>query len=61
VIDWWGEVDRAIVESLIANGPMTPAELAKSAGISETEATAFLAVLAREGKVRICLVAAAAA
>jgi DNA-binding Lrp family transcriptional regulator len=59
VIDWWGEVDKLFLEHLAANGPMTPAELAKAAGLSEGEATAFLAMLAREGKIRICLVAAA--
>jgi hypothetical protein len=59
VIDWWDEVDRLFLEHLVANGPMTPAELAKAAGVSEGEATAFLAMLAREGRIRICLVAAA--
>ncbi len=61
MIDWWGEVDGMILKALAANGPMTPAELAKAADISESEATAFLAMLAREGKIRICLVASAPA
>jgi DNA-binding Lrp family transcriptional regulator len=52
-------VDRLFLEHLVANGPMTPAELAEAAGVSEGEATAFLAMLAREGRIRICLVAAA--
>ncbi len=35
---------------------MTPDELGCALGISEGEATAFLSMLAREGKVRICQV-----
>jgi DNA-binding Lrp family transcriptional regulator len=54
--DWWAEIDGAILEALAGHGPMTPADVAKHAGISEGEATAFLAMLAREGRVRMCLV-----
>jgi DNA-binding Lrp family transcriptional regulator len=54
--NWWDEVDRAILECLRDGGPMTPAELARRAGMSEGEATAFLATLIREGRVRMQLV-----
>ncbi len=56
--NWWDEVDRAILECLRKGGPMSPAELARRAGMSEGEATAFLATLIREGKVRMQLVEA---
>jgi DNA-binding CsgD family transcriptional regulator len=38
---------------------MTPAELGQRLGISEDGATSLVSHLAREGKVRICLVASA--
>jgi DNA-binding Lrp family transcriptional regulator len=59
--DIWTEIDRELLDCLIANGPMAPHELAREMGISEGEATAFLAMLAREGKVRIRLVEAVVA
>jgi DNA-binding Lrp family transcriptional regulator len=57
--DWWGTVDADTVRRLSENGPMTPAELGQRLGISEDGATALVSHLAREGKVRICLVASA--
>jgi DNA-binding Lrp family transcriptional regulator len=54
--NWWDEVDRTILECLRDGGPMTPAELGRRAGMSEGEATAFLATLIREGRVRLQLV-----
>lgn len=38
---------------------MSPAELGKRLGISEDGAASLVSHLAREGKVRICLVASA--
>jgi hypothetical protein len=58
--DWWGDVDGEMVRCLSENGPMTLAELGGRLGISEDGAASLVALLAREGKVRICLVAAAA-
>jgi DNA-binding Lrp family transcriptional regulator len=55
--NWWAETDEAILEALASAGTMTPAEVARRAGISEGEATAFLAMLVREGKVTMCAVA----
>jgi DNA-binding Lrp family transcriptional regulator len=53
--DWW-KVDREILECLAAHGAMTPQEISRQLGLSEGEATSFLAMLAREGRVRICQV-----
>lgn len=54
--DWWAAIDGEILSCLQRHGPMTPADLSQSVGISEGEAVALLAMLAREGKVRICQV-----
>jgi predicted HTH transcriptional regulator len=57
--DWWGTVDADTLRCLTENGPMTPAELGKRLGISEDGATSLVSHLAREGRVRICLVESA--
>jgi DNA-binding Lrp family transcriptional regulator len=57
--DWWGAVDADTLRCLSEHGPMSPAELGKQLGISEDSATSLVSHLAREGKVRICLVATA--
>jgi DNA-binding Lrp family transcriptional regulator len=56
MIDWWAETDNAVLECLRKAGPMNPRDLADRIGISEGEATAFLCMLAAEGRVRIRLV-----
>jgi DNA-binding Lrp family transcriptional regulator len=56
MIDWWQETDTAILECLQNHGAMSPAALGRHLGISEGEATAFLAMLVREGKISIRLV-----
>jgi predicted ArsR family transcriptional regulator len=56
MIDWWQETDTAILECLRRHGAMSPAALGRHLGMSEGEATAFLAMLVREGKVAIRLV-----
>jgi len=40
-------------------GLATPAEVSRRLGFSETSAASLLAILVREGKVRMCLVQAA--
>ncbi|HUM17710.1 MAG TPA: winged helix-turn-helix domain-containing protein [Candidatus Nitrosotalea sp.] len=55
--NWWAETDEAILEALAGAGATTPADVARRVGISEGEATAFLTMLIREGKVRMCVVA----
>ena len=58
--DWWGATDGEILECLRERGAMTLSELCEELGFSEGAATAFLAMLAREGRVRICQVELAA-
>src|SRR5712692_826283 len=55
MVDWWSEIEHDIVECLRGDGALSPAELGHQVGISEGEATMFLCMLAREGKVRIRL------
>jgi DNA-binding Lrp family transcriptional regulator len=57
--DWWA-VDHEILDCLAGHGEMTPAEISRCLGLSEGEAMSLLAMLVREGKVRICQVALAA-
>jgi hypothetical protein len=54
--NWWTDIDDAVLEHLRRSGPATPAELAAAIGASEGETVAFLAMLAREGKIRIARV-----
>ena len=56
MVDWWSETEHDIVECLRRDGALSPAELGRRVGVSETEAAMFLYMLAREGKVRIRLV-----
>ncbi len=58
-VDWW-QVDREILECLASHGAMTPQEICRALGLSEGEATSFLAMLVREGRIRICQVTLAA-
>lgn len=57
--DWWA-IDREILDCLARHQPMTLTELSRQLHLSEGEATAMLAALAREGRVRICQVSLAA-
>jgi hypothetical protein len=56
MVDWWSVTEHDIVECLHRDGALSPAELGDRVGLSETEATVFLCMLAREGKIRIRLV-----
>ncbi len=58
--NWWGPIDGAILDWLRQHGAVTVEQLGRELGLSEGEATAFLAMLAREGRVRICQVELAA-
>ena len=58
--EWWGAIDGEILACLGTRGAMTPAEICRELGMFEGEAISFLAMLAREGKVRICQVERAA-
>ncbi len=59
MVDWWSETEHDIVECLRRDGALSPAELGRRVGVSETEAAMFLCMLAREGKVRIRFVESA--
>ena len=52
----WTEIDGEILSLVEHTGQTSPQEIARDLGISEGEATAFLCMLAREGKIRIRLV-----
>ena len=56
--NWWTETDDAIVQCLRERGAMSPVDLAQRLGITPGESTAFLCMLAAEGKVKLRLVEA---
>ena len=56
MIDGWSETDHAILECLRETGPMSPDDLSHRTGLSVGEITAFLAMLVREGRVRVRMV-----
>lgn len=51
--NWWGAIDGEILDRLREHGSATVNELCEELGLSEGAATAFLSMLAREGRVRI--------
>jgi DNA-binding Lrp family transcriptional regulator len=53
MIDWWSETDHAILRCLGTGGPMSPEELSRRVGLSAGELAVFLAMLVREGRIRI--------
>ena len=56
---WWGEIDEEILGCLGANGSMSPKDLSRHVGLSESAVTSLLCLLAQDGKIEIRLVAAA--
>ena len=56
---WWAELDAETLACLVEHGPMSPDELGKRLGMSEAAAAALVSHLVREGRARVCLVAAA--
>jgi hypothetical protein len=58
MVDWWAETEHAILQCLRETGPLSPADLARRLGLSAGEATAFVCMLSRDGKVDIRLVEA---
>jgi DNA-binding Lrp family transcriptional regulator len=58
--NWWGDIDGEILDCLRVHGSATVKEISEELGLSEGAATAFLAMLAREGRVRIVQVELAA-
>jgi len=57
--NWWSDLDEAVLGCL-AEGPLEPAEIGRRLGVSEEAAASLVTLLAQQGKVRICLVAATA-
>jgi hypothetical protein len=55
--NWWNDVDEAVLACLSDGMAMAPADVGRRLGISEEAATSVIAMLAQEGKLRICLVA----
>ena len=56
VNEWWSDLDDDLLATLGAGGAMTPVELGLRLGISEAAIASLVAMLATEGRVRICLV-----
>jgi DNA-binding CsgD family transcriptional regulator len=54
---WWSELDDEVCRCLL-QGALSPAEIGRRIGLSEDAATSLVTLLAQEGRVRICLVAA---
>jgi len=54
----WAETDNAIVQCLRERGAMSPVDLAQRLGMSPGEVTAFVCLLAGQGKVQLRLVEA---
>lgn len=53
--DWWA-LDSEILACLTGRGPMAPAEIGAKLGVPEASLDSLLAMLAQEGRIRICLV-----
>lgn len=53
---FWTAVESELLACLRDRGPMTPADLGQRLGMSAAAAASLAAMLAADGKVRICLV-----
>jgi hypothetical protein len=56
LLDYWNELDDGIL-ACVAAGDTTPSEIGRRLGLSEGAVCSILAMLAIEGRVRICRVA----
>jgi hypothetical protein len=54
--DWWVELDDEVLACLKGKQPTAPSDVARRLGMSESGAVSLLCSLAKEGRVRICLV-----
>jgi DNA-binding Lrp family transcriptional regulator len=54
--NFWAETDTAILQCLREQGAMSPVDLARRLGISPGESTAFVCLLAAQGKIKVRLV-----
>jgi DNA-binding GntR family transcriptional regulator len=55
--DWWSELDDEIVNCLVDQESLTPAELSSKVGMSTEAVTSLLGRLAQEGRITIVRVA----
>ena len=55
--DWWKDVEDDVLHCFDGNRAIPPAQIAARLGVSEATAASWLMIMAREGKVKICLVA----
>ena len=55
--DWWTALDDDVVRCVARDGVATPTDIALELGMSEAAAGSLLAMLIREGRLRIALVA----
>lgn len=53
---WWAEIESQVQRCLERNGGMSPAELARPLGLTESAVASVLSLLAHEGKLRIAQV-----
>ena len=54
--DWWDDVERDLLDSLEDDGTTSLDTIARRLQIPEQAVTSLVAILAREGKVRISVV-----
>jgi hypothetical protein len=59
--DWWRTLDEDMIRCVARDGVATPTDIALELGMSEAAACSLLAMLVREGRLRIALVAVPAA
>jgi len=51
--EFWDDLDDDVLRCLATRGRMTPAEIGRRLGLSESAVVSVIAMLAHEGKVRI--------
>lgn len=54
--DWWSDLERDVLDCLEPAGVTPPEELSRRLNLSEAAATSLVAMLARDGKLRISAV-----
>jgi DNA-binding Lrp family transcriptional regulator len=54
--DWWSDLERDVLDCVKPEGPTPLDELSRRLNLSEDAATSLVAMLAREGKLRISAV-----
>jgi hypothetical protein len=55
---WWDDLDGAVLECLATCGRTSPEEIGRRIELSPEATTSLLAMLASQGRVRICAVEA---